>query len=166
MRQHGPTVLVMSVIVGVGVVALAVYIFARGGPGVRVAPGGAPRPPGESVPFPDRVQQPREPSEAELVALGRQLSAQLGCVACHSIDGTRLVGPTWKGLYGSEVRLDDGSTVVADEAYLRESILEPDAKVVAGFPAGTMASAVEPFRQQLAQARTVDALVAYIKSLK
>lgn len=166
MPQRGRTVSVTSVIVGVGVVALVVYLFARGGPSVRVAPGGAPRPPDASVPLPDRVQQPPDPSEAELVALGRQLSWQLGCMACHSIDGTPLAGPTWKGLYGREVRLDDGSTVVADEAYLRESILEPDAKVVAGFPAGIMASAVAAFRQQLSEARTVDALVAYIKSLK
>lgn len=67
------------------------------------------------------------------VVRGRQWSEQYGCIACHSIDGTPLVGPTWRGVFGHEVVLQDGSTVIADEAYLYESIREPGAKIVQGF---------------------------------
>ncbi|MER3485052.1 MAG: hypothetical protein C4345_02815 [Chloroflexota bacterium] len=90
------------------------------------------------------------------VERGRQLAAQ--CLACHSIDGSTLVGPTWKGLYGSQVELESGETVVADDAYIRESIVNPMAKIVKGYP-----PAMPPFNylndQQIAD------LIAYIKSL-
>jgi cytochrome c oxidase subunit II len=56
-----------------------------------------------------------------------------GCNACHSLDGAAGVGPTWKGLYGSQVRLADGSTVTADDAYLIQSIRNPGATLVEGF---------------------------------
>jgi len=68
---------------------------------------------------------------------GKALLGKYGCLACHSLDGTRGVGPTFKGLYGSQVTvLVDGvtQTVTADDAYLRESIRAPAAKVVEGFP--------------------------------
>jgi cytochrome c oxidase subunit 2 len=58
---------------------------------------------------------------------------RLGCSSCHTVNGDRSEGPTWQGLYGSEVLLADGSTVVADEEYLRRSILEPAAQVRQGF---------------------------------
>jgi cytochrome c oxidase subunit II len=67
---------------------------------------------------------------------GQQLYENSGCKACHSIDGSRLVGPSWRGVYGSQVELADGTTVVADEAYLKESIKHPNAKIVKGFAAG------------------------------
>ena len=78
-------------------------------------------------------------TEAALVAkggpdAGKALVAQNGCGGCHSIDGSKLVGPTWRGLFGSQVKLSDGSVVTADEAYLIESIAKPSAKVVDGFP--------------------------------
>jgi cytochrome c2 len=64
--------------------------------------------------------------------LGEEIvSAQ--CSACHSIDGSELVGPTFEGIWGREETLDDGSTVVVDEAYVVESIREPNAKVVEGY---------------------------------
>lgn len=69
---------------------------------------------------------------------GKALVAQSGCGGCHSIDGSKLTGPTWQGLFGSQVKLADGTTVTADEAYLIESIKDPSAKVVAGFPDGIM----------------------------
>jgi len=57
------------------------------------------------------------------------------CAACHSIDGTENIGPTWQGLWGSEVELEDGSTVTVDEEYVTMSIREPGAQVHAGFDA-------------------------------
>ena len=61
-----------------------------------------------------------------------------GCVSCHSVDGTPGAGPTWAGLYGHEVTLADGTVVTADDAYIRESIMSPNAKVVEGFQPNLM----------------------------
>lgn len=93
---------------------------------------------------------------------GETLVQQLGCLACHSTDGTTLVGPTWKGLFGSTRTLQDGTTVQADEEYLRTAILDPGAQVVQGFPAGVMPAT---FKDQLTPEQ-VEAIIAYIKSLK
>lgn len=68
------------------------------------------------------------------VAQGRQLAQAKGCIACHSIDGSRGVGPSWKGVFGSSRKLVDGTVVTADEAYLHESMVSPNARVVEGFP--------------------------------
>ena len=84
-------------------------------------------------------------------------ATSLGCTSCHSVDGSRSEGPTWEGLAGSTVTLADGSTVVADEAYLRRAITDPQAEVVAGYPAPMPAVEVSD-----AQA---DRLVAYIQGL-
>lgn len=69
---------------------------------------------------------------------GELIVNQNGCFACHSTDGSIIVGPSWAGLYGSDVELSDGSVVVADDAFIHESILDPNAKIVAGFPANAM----------------------------
>ena len=69
---------------------------------------------------------------------GEQLVVQYGCGACHSTDGSALVGPTWQGLYGTEEALDDGSTVTVNDDYIKESVQDPNAKVVSGFTAGLM----------------------------
>jgi cytochrome c oxidase subunit 2 len=61
-----------------------------------------------------------------------QLLYVKNCRGCHSIDGSKMTGPTWLGLFGSTVKLADGSSVIADEAYIKESILSPNAKIVAG----------------------------------
>lgn len=96
-------------------------------------------------------------------ARGRELYTGLGCASCHSVDGSRLVGPTWKDLYGSEVRLDDGSTETADDTYLRESILQPSAKTVEGYPPGLMETVIKPGSVSDEQ---VASLIAYIKTLR
>ncbi len=72
--------------------------------------------------------------EDEDVARGRRLVDGAGCFACHSLDGSRRVGPTWLGLYGSQVELADGTTVLADADYLRESIVNPGAQLTRGYP--------------------------------
>ena len=69
-----------------------------------------------------------------LAAAGEKLAAEHGCLRCHTVDGTPHLGPTWKGMYGSQVTLGDGRTVIADEAYLTESMMDPLAKLHAGFP--------------------------------
>lgn len=98
---------------------------------------------------------------ADAVELGKSLVVQNGCRACHSIDGSPGVAPTWKGLFGSTVTLNDGSTIAADEQFLRESILNPDAKVVQGFLPGLMP---KTFGQTLT-AEQIDAIIAYLKTL-
>lgn len=89
---------------------------------------------------------------------GKLLVSANGCAACHSLDGSRLPGPTWLGLFGSSVKLADGTTVTADEAYLIESIKNPTAKVVEGF---APIMPVYPFTDT-----EIANIVAYLKTLK
>lgn len=98
-----------------------------------------------------------------LVLQGHDLSRQYGCISCHSADGTKSTGPTWMGLYTSKVELSDGTTVTAGEAYLRESILQPSAKTVKGFPEGLMETTIEA---NSVPEKDLRALIAYIKSLR
>jgi cytochrome c oxidase subunit 2 len=60
------------------------------------------------------------------------------CAGCHSIDGSRLVGPTWLGLYGRQEELTDGTTVTADDDYIHNSIINPNAQIVATYSGGQM----------------------------
>lgn len=91
---------------------------------------------------------------------GKELAQQNGCLSCHTIDGSRSVGPTWQGLYDSKVTLADGQTVKADEPYLRESIVAPGAKIVQGFP-----NIMPPAYGQQLTAQQINDLIAYIESL-
>jgi cytochrome c oxidase subunit 2 len=94
-------------------------------------------------------------------ARGERAFKLKGCVACHTTDGSRLIGPTWKGLWGSQVTvLTEGKevTLTADEEYVKRSIRHPPKEIVKGFSA------------QMPQAdlkdREVADLVAFIKSLQ
>jgi len=92
-----------------------------------------------------------------MVMQGQQVAQEMGCTACHSDDGSMRVGPSWKGLFGTTETLNDGSKVAVDEAYLRESIVNPNAKVVHGY---------SPMMPTLPMdEEKVDVLVAYLKSL-
>ncbi|MGI8426379.1 MAG: c-type cytochrome [Actinomycetota bacterium] len=93
---------------------------------------------------------------------GQVLAGDLGCTNCHSTDGDKSVGPTWKGLAGSQVKLSDGSVVKADDNYLRESIEMPSEKTVDGFKPGLMERVIKPGSISKAQAAQ---LIAYIKTL-
>ena len=93
-----------------------------------------------------------------LAANGQQLFQQLGCATCHRSD-TQGRGPNLAGLFGKPVMLDDGRTVIADENYVRESILNPGAKIVSGF------KPIMPSFQGQVSEESLGALVAYIKSL-
>lgn len=91
----------------------------------------------EAVPEHEFEEWYRGESPEEERAEGRRLLAQYGCTGCHSLDGSTMVGPTFKGLFGREVTVvTDGRerTVTADEAYLKRSILHPGADLVKGFP--------------------------------
>lgn len=102
--------------------------------------------------------QESESAPAESEALdGATIAQTVGCAACHSIDGSVLVGPSWLGLLGSTA--PDGSTI--DEAYLRESIVDPDASIAEGFNSGLMPP---NYGSTLTDAE-IDALVSYIAGL-
>jgi cytochrome c oxidase subunit II len=92
--------------------------------------------------------------------LGEKLYKEKGCNACHSVDGSKIVGPSFKGIYGHTVELQDGSTVDVDENYIRESILEPQAQVVKGF------QPVMPSFKGILSDEDITSLIAYIKTLK
>ena len=96
--------------------------------------------------------------DASLAALGKRLFEERGCVGCHSVDGAPGVGPSVRHLWGKEERLEGGAVVRVDEAYLRESILQPAAKITAGF-----ANLMPPIP---VDERELQALVAYIQSLR
>jgi cytochrome c oxidase subunit 2 len=105
----------------------------------------------------------QEPSASEkldrgydLATQGQRLSESLGCLACHSVDGSKGVGPSWQGLYDSTVTLADGSSIKVDEGYLKDSILNPGARIVKGYAA--VMPAFTPTDQEL------NALIAFIKS--
>jgi mono/diheme cytochrome c family protein len=96
-------------------------------------------------------------------ATGKGLYASLGCQSCHSLDGTRSTGPTFKGLFGSKVKLTSGQTVTADEAYLLESILDPDKQIVQGFQPGVMSGVIKKGQVSAADAKK---LADFIKQQK
>lgn len=91
---------------------------------------------------------------------GAKLFVQKACITCHAVDGSEKTGPHVNGIFGKEVPLADGSKVIADENYIRESILNPQASIVAGY------DPVMPTYQGLLKDKQIDALIAYIKSLK
>jgi len=88
---------------------------------------------------------------------GQQIAQSQGCIGCHSVDGSPGVGPTWKELSGKTETLADGSTIVVDDEYLIESIIAPNASMVAGYP-----PIMPPYQLDEAE---LSALIAYIKAL-
>lgn len=90
---------------------------------------------------------------------GQRLYTQQQCNTCHSVNGSPMTGPTWQNIFNHPVQLTDGSTVTIDEAYLRRSILQPQAQVVTGF------NPVMPTYAGALTDRQVDALIEYIKTL-
>ena len=89
---------------------------------------------------------------------GQNLAVVKGCSACHSVDDTTKIAPPWRGLYGKQIELNDGSLVTVDDAYLIESIKEPNAKIVKGFTKGAM-PAISLSEEE------INSLIAYIKSV-
>ncbi len=107
--------------------------------------------------FDQWLESAATPDDIPLPELGEKLYTQQGCQGCHSLDGSDMVGPTWKGLHGkTDHQMADGSTVTADANYLRESILQSGAKVVEGY------QNVMPSYASLSE-REVTGLVEFIK---
>ncbi len=98
-------------------------------------------------------------AEGSMASQGEKLFQQMGCSTCHLLDEQGRC-PIMRGVYGSRVLLQDGKTVVADDAYIRESILNPNAKIVSGFKADVMPT----FQGQISEEGILQ-LIVYIKSL-
>ena len=101
-------------------------------------------------------------SEAEQVVSarrGRHVYQEIGCVTCHSLDGSSQVAPSFQGLYGTQRALESGETVEADAEYIRQSILAPAEQVVDGYPPNM------PSYEGMLSESELASLVAFIRSL-
>jgi len=103
----------------------------------------------------DSVDEDMPPAER-----GEALVSRNGCNACHSVDGSSGVGPSFAGLWQNDRPVQSGETVPADENYIRESILQSDAKVVEGY------DNVMPPYQGVIDDRQIDDIIEYIKTLE
>ncbi len=103
------------------------------------------------------------PDKAAQLADGEAILKNNGCFSCHSMDGTRLVGPTFKGLWGSKKTIIDANgvkkTITVDEAYIKESIIDPDKELVEGFNKGMMRSYKGVLKDE-----EIQAIIDYFKS--
>jgi mono/diheme cytochrome c family protein len=98
-----------------------------------------------------------DPATAEQ---GRKVFEHKGCIGCHSTDGTPKVGPSLAHYFGSTLKLDDGTTAVADEARFRARLLHPRHGGQAGY------NYVGPSYEGQIKAREIDALIAYVRTLR
>lgn len=101
------------------------------------------------------------PGEESMADKGKKVYLTKTCNGCHSLDGSKSVGPTWKGLYGSTRTFADGSTAQADENYIRESIWEPNKRVSQGFQAGQM-----PTFKGMVSEEEINYVIEFMKTLK
>jgi cytochrome c oxidase subunit II len=92
------------------------------------------------------------------VELGKRVYEKQGCNACHTVDGTPKIGPTWKGLWGKTEHLQSGSSTTVDENYVRKSILDPQADIVAGMPNSMPVTKLSD--------REITGVIEYLKTLK
>jgi cytochrome c oxidase subunit 2 len=99
-------------------------------------------------------------ANTDLPSRGRAVAIRRACFACHTDDGQRHIGPTWRGLYMSRVTLTDGRIVTADEAYLTKSMMEPRADIVAGY------RPIMPTYHGILEEPETAALVEFIKTLR
>ncbi len=153
-RGAGPS----SGLVRVGVLMLAVSLI--GCENDIGCTGDQGRPAPEKAPAnSDTDSSPDSLADLSPVELGEKLYSQQGCRSCHSLDGSKKGGPSFKGLYGTtDHEMEDGTTLTVDEAYLRESITEPGAKIVAGY------QNLQPNTYKSLSDRELAGLVAFIKA--
>jgi cytochrome c oxidase subunit 2 len=95
-----------------------------------------------------------------LVEYGKRIAMAQGCLKCHSLDGSQHIGPTWLDMYLRKETLENGEVVVADEAYMTDSMIDPRAKIVKGY------KPVMPTYKGKLAAPEAAALVEFIKSLR
>jgi len=95
-----------------------------------------------------------------LPELGKMVYENRGCATCHSIDGSRSQGPSWKGIWGESAKFQDGAAAPVDANYVRESVLEPQKHVVQGF------EPVMPTYKGMLREREILGVIEFIKSLK
>lgn len=93
------------------------------------------------------------------VEAGKMLYEKRGCAQCHTVDGSKLIGPSWKNIYGHKVTFNDGTSQIVDDNYIRRSIEDPGAQIVAGYQ-----NVMPSFAGSLKD-RDIGAIIAYIKSL-
>lgn len=110
--------------------------------------------------FEEAMGGAERPEDMPLAEWGKQLYDKLACGACHSLDGSKKVGPSFKGSWGTERKLADGATATMDDNYIRESLMDPQAKVVAGF-----APSMPTFKGQLSD-DDIAAIIEFIKAQK
>ena len=131
------------------------------GHSTMVKPNGVVAVPGDE--FADYIENVRitslEELKEDMVGGGEKLYQSAGCSVCHSVDGAKMNCPTWLDLYGKERQFTDGTSAVADGAYIRESILVPDAHIVQGYP-----NIMSSYKGKLADIQ-IDAITAYIRTL-
>jgi cytochrome c oxidase subunit 2 len=95
------------------------------------------------------------------VARGQKVYESYGCKACHTLDGSDLVGPSFLGAYGRQVELEDGSSTLADEVYIYNSVVDPNLQVVQGYPANVMP---QTYADQISDEQIQD-YIEFMKSL-
>ena len=109
---------------------------------------------------PDYARWLEHPQTGDLAERGRDIAAKRGCLSCHTLDGQPHIGPSWAGLYGSQVKLSDGSVVTADVEYLTRSMMDPQAQIVDSY------KPVMPTYRGILEEPEVAAIVELIVSLK
>lgn len=105
-------------------------------------------------------RQIKEANISDPVELGQRLVTRKGCTSCHSLGTDRVIGPGLGGLWGTEREFEGGGSAVVDAEYIRESLLNPNAKVVKGYPAQ-----MNSFAGQLSE-QEIDYIIEYLKTLK
>jgi cytochrome c1 len=143
------------------------YLVAHGGrlPGLAASPDAAaasktsPTTPASSVQPSTRATPKGLAGASPAVKRGKGLYVTMLCATCHSSNGTRLIGPTHLNLLGREETMADGSKIIVDEAYLRESIMDPQKRIVKDFP-----PIMPPMKDKITDAQLAD-LIAYLRFL-
>ena len=100
---------------------------------------------------------------SEEAKLGKALYASKTCNACHSLDGSKLVGPSFKGLYGRKEKMADGKEITANDAYIKNSILKPNDQIVEGYAPAMPSFAEGPLKLS---DEDISNIIEFIKTLK
>lgn len=106
------------------------------------------------------LEKAGDDSDKDPVEVGKTLYEKQGCSTCHSVDGSPRIGPSWKGMFGKHEQFTDGTSSTVDENYIRQSIVDPTAKIVQGF-----APSMPTYQGKLKDTQ-INGIIAYIKSLK